>query len=120
MSYIVIKNALVATMPRLSETSTGQKVLTFRIAEYIELDLGNWSTNWFTVTTTGQNAENMSSINKGERLDLSGSIRVRDWDNGQVSGTSVEVEPFTWEVITKRPAHNCNCDRCTINNKENN
>jgi len=45
------------------------------------------------VTSFRQLAINAStSINKGERIVVSGKIRVRDWDNGERSGTSVEID----------------------------
>jgi single-strand DNA-binding protein len=45
------------------------------------------------VTAFRQLAINSSqSISKGERIVLTGRLRVRDWDNGERSGTSVEIE----------------------------
>jgi single-strand DNA-binding protein len=32
------------------------------------------------------------SINKGDRVLVVGKLRVRDWDNGERAGTSVEIE----------------------------
>jgi single-strand DNA-binding protein len=32
------------------------------------------------------------SISKGERIMVTGQLRVRDWDNGERAGTSVEIE----------------------------
>ena len=50
-------------------------------------------TNWFTVTAFRQLAINSAgSISKGERVLVTGKLRVRDWDNGERAGTSVEVE----------------------------
>jgi single-strand DNA-binding protein len=50
-------------------------------------------TNWFTVTAFRQLAINSAgSVNKGDRLVVAGKLRVRDWDNGERAGTSVEVE----------------------------
>jgi single-strand DNA-binding protein len=50
-------------------------------------------TNWFTITSFRQLAINTSeSINKGDRILVTGKLRVRDWDNGERSGTSVEVD----------------------------
>jgi single-strand DNA-binding protein len=50
-------------------------------------------TNWFTVTAFRQLAINSAgSINKGDRLVVAGKLRIRDWDNGERAGTSVEVE----------------------------
>jgi single-strand DNA-binding protein len=33
-----------------------------------------------------------TSIAKGERIVATGKLRVRDWDNGERAGTSVEIE----------------------------
>jgi single-strand DNA-binding protein len=50
-------------------------------------------TNWFTVTAFRQLAINAAgSVSKGERVLITGKLRVRDWDNGERAGTSVEVE----------------------------
>jgi single-strand DNA-binding protein len=50
-------------------------------------------TNWFTVTAFRQLAINSAgSVSKGERVLVTGKLRVRDWDNGERAGTSVEVE----------------------------
>jgi single-strand DNA-binding protein len=50
-------------------------------------------TNWYTVTAFRQLAINVAgSVAKGERIVVSGKLRVRDWDNGERAGTSVEIE----------------------------
>jgi single-strand DNA-binding protein len=50
-------------------------------------------TNWFTVTCFRQLAINTaSSVSKGDRISTSGRLKVRDWDNGERTGTSVEIE----------------------------
>lgn len=33
-----------------------------------------------------------TSVNKGERIMVNGKIKVRDWDNGERNGTSVEID----------------------------
>jgi single-strand DNA-binding protein len=64
-------------------------------------------TNWFTVTAFRQLAINCAgSVSKGERVLVTGKLRVRDWDNGERAGTSVEVEAealghdLTWGTAT--------------------
>jgi len=80
---------LVATSPRHLVTQEGLPVTTFRLAT-AEND---GPTNWYTVQTYRTLAINVaSSISKGERVILTGSLRIRDWDNGERAGTSVEVE----------------------------
>jgi single-strand DNA-binding protein len=50
-------------------------------------------TNWFTITSFRQLAINSaSSISKGDRVVATGRLKVRDWDNGERTGTSVEIE----------------------------
>lgn len=50
-------------------------------------------TNWYTITAFKNLAINTAgSINKGDRVIVTGELRVRDWDNGERAGTSVEVE----------------------------
>ncbi len=50
-------------------------------------------TNWFTITAFKNLAINTAnSLSKGERIVVTGTLRVRDWDNGERSGTSVEIE----------------------------
>jgi single-strand DNA-binding protein len=50
-------------------------------------------TNWFTVTAFRQLAINSAgSVAKGDRVIVTGKLRVRDWDNGERAGTSVEIE----------------------------
>jgi single-strand DNA-binding protein len=64
-------------------------------------------TNWYTITAFRQLAINVAgSISKGERVVVSGKLRVRDWDNGERAGTSVEIEAeaighdLTWGTST--------------------
>ncbi|MEY4741472.1 MAG: hypothetical protein RL672_222, partial [Actinomycetota bacterium] len=46
-----------------------------------------------TVTSFRQLAINASgSVSKGDRVLVAGKLRVRDWENGERSGTAVEVE----------------------------
>ena len=49
--------------------------------------------NWYTVVGFRRIAENMAaSLEKGNRVVLQGRLRVRDWDNGEKTGTTVEIE----------------------------
>ena len=91
---------LVATTPRLLITADGLPITSFRLASTSQklLDptsgtLVDGETNWFTITAFREIAINIAgSVNKGERVVVSGILRVRDWDNGSRAGTSVEVE----------------------------
>ena len=93
---------LVATTPRYLKTIDGLDITSFRLAsayktfDRTKMDWVEGETNWFTITSFGTLAINVaSSIGKGDRIVVSGTLRVRDWDNGERSGTSVEVEADT-------------------------
>ena len=82
-------NGLIATTPRHLITAEGLPITSFRLATAED----NGPTNWYTIYTYRTLAKNVaSSMSKGERVILTGSLRIRDWDNGERSGTSVEVE----------------------------
>ena len=90
---------LVATTPRLITTGEGLTISSFRLASTqrrFDKDAEKWTdgeTNWFTVTCFRQLATNVGrSINKGEPVIVIGTLRIREWDNGEKVGTSVEVE----------------------------
>lgn len=90
---------LVATTPRHLITPDGLPITSFRLASSnrrYDRAKGEWvdgETNWFTITAFRTLAVNVSkSIGKGDRIIVSGELRVRDWDNGERVGTSVEVE----------------------------
>ena len=99
MSELVTVAGLVATTPRHLVTQEGLPITSFRIAashRKFDRTLNKWidgETNWFTVTAFRQLAINTAgSISKGERVLVTGKLRVRDWDNGERAGTSVEIE----------------------------
>ncbi len=99
MSENITVAGLVATTPRHLITQDGLPITSFRLAcsnRRFDREQNKWvdgETNWFTVTAFRQLAINAStSISKGERILVTGKLRVRDWDNGERAGTSVEIE----------------------------
>jgi len=99
MTDTISVSGLVATTPRHVVTPDGLPITSFRLASaQRRFDRGQqrWidaETNWFTVTAFRQLAINSSqSVSKGDRVVITGRLRVRDWDNGERSGTSVEIE----------------------------
>jgi single-strand DNA-binding protein len=99
MSESFTVSGLVATTPRHLVTQEGLPITSFRLASSkrrFDRTKKIWTdgeTNWFTVTAFRQLAINSaSSISKGDRIVVNGKLKVRDWDNGERSGTSVEVE----------------------------
>lgn len=113
MSEVITVAGLVATTPRHLVTQDGLPITSFRLAashRRFDRTANKWvdgETNWFTVTAFRQLAINAAgSISKGERVLVTGKLRVRDWDNGERAGTSVEVEAealghdLTWGTAT--------------------
>ena len=92
-------SGLVATTPRHLVTADGLAITSFRLASSnrrFDRTQGKWvdgETNWYTITAFRQLGINVAgSINKGDRIIVQGVLRVRDWDNGERTGTSVEIE----------------------------
>ncbi len=99
MSDNITLRGLVATTPRHITNEGGLEVTSFRLASTnrkLDSETGVWvdsDVNWFTVSAFRQLAGNVSqSISKGERVLVTGRLKIRDWDNGERTGTSVEVE----------------------------
>ena len=99
MSDQVTVAGLVATTPRHLVTQDGLPITSFRLASShrkFDRNQNKWidgETNWFTVTSFRQLAINSAgSVAKGDRVLVTGKLRVRDWDNGERAGTSVEIE----------------------------
>lgn len=99
MSEQIAVTGLVATTPRHLVTQDGLPITSFRIASSqrrFDRATNRWvdgETNWYTITAFRQLAINTAaSVNKGDRIIVVGKLRVRDWDNGERVGTSVEVE----------------------------
>ncbi len=143
MSTISI-SGLIATTPRHLVTQEGLPITSFRVASTSDRYDGNGNivqgeTNWYTITAFHSLALNAAtSLHKGDRIVVTGNLRIRDWDNGERSGTSVEIEAsaighdlawgtsnFTRTVLVRQDSevsnqqeptntgHSCNCSRCT-------
>lgn len=102
MKDTVTVTGLVATTPRHTVTSEGLDILSFRLAStQRKYDKGQNSfvdsdTNWYTVVAFRNLARNAeASLEKGHRIVVSGSLRVRDWQNDARSGTHIEIEAET-------------------------
>lgn len=99
MSDLICLTGLVATTPRHLVTGEGLPITSFRLASTqrrYDRGEGRWvdgDTNWFTVTAFRQLATNVvGSVAKGQRVVVTGRLRVRDWQTEQKRGTSVEVD----------------------------
>lgn len=81
------------------EMIAGLAITSFRLASsQRRYDRANqkWidgDTNWYSVTTFRQLAVNAAgSIAKGDRVLVTGRLRVREWDSGERQGINVDVE----------------------------
>ncbi len=99
MTDIITLTGLVATSPRHITTSEGLAITSFRLASnQRRFDRGQnaWvdgDTNWYTVTAFRQLGVHVaSSVEKGQRVIVTGRVRVRDWESGEKSGTTIEID----------------------------
>lgn len=99
MSDTITVTGLIATTPRHVVTSEGLPITSFRLASSqrrFDKATEKWvdaSTNWYTVTAFRQLAIHaVPSLCKGDRIIVSGRLRVRDWQNDERTGTNVEIE----------------------------
>lgn len=99
MSDTITLTGVIATPPRHTVTGERLAITSFRLAStQRRFDRGQqkWvdgETNWFTVTAFRQLAINVArSVDKGQRVVVTGRLRVRDWTSGDRSGTNVEID----------------------------
>lgn len=102
MSDTITITGLIATTPRHVVTSEGLPITSFRLASSqrrFDKATSAWvdaSTNWYTVTAFRQLAINaVPSLSKGDRIVVTGRLRVRDWQTDDRTGTNVEIEAET-------------------------
>ena len=102
MSDTITLTGLVATTPRHLTTSEGLAITSFRLASSqrrFDRSSQKWidaDTNWYTVSAFRSLATNAAvSVVKGDRVVVTGRLRIRDWENTDRSGTTVEVEADT-------------------------
>jgi single-strand DNA-binding protein len=89
----------IATPPEYRRTPSGVAITTFRVASgqrRYDNATSSWTdsgTNWYTVSTYRRLAEHaMASLHKGERVILTGRLRLREWETGAKKGIAVEID----------------------------
>ncbi|MFD3444191.1 single-stranded DNA-binding protein [Microbacteriaceae bacterium 4G12] len=99
MSDTITLIGFVATAPRHLITGEGLPITSFRLASTqrrYDRRTAEWvdgETNWYTVTGFRQLAvHTAASVAKGDRVIVTGRLRIRDWSSGERSGTTIEVE----------------------------
>ena len=91
-------SGIVATEPKLIKTNAGLEIAGFRLASRggSEQARRNDETSWYTVSGYRTLAQNIaSSIKKGDRVLVTGTLQVNDWDNDTRRGTTAEIEAVT-------------------------
>jgi single-strand DNA-binding protein len=99
MSDTITLTGIVGTEPRAVTTSEGLAITSFRLAStqrrFVKAQ-EKWvdgETNWYTITSFRQLAANSAvSVRKGERILVTGRLRIREWENSSKSGTNIEIE----------------------------
>src|SRR5699024_6694230 len=88
----------IGTPPELQTSEDGRPFLNFRLAtnhswqDTKTREFVDGEPNWFTVKAFRTLAVNAhASLEKGQRVIVRGRLQVRNWTNGERSGTRVEV-----------------------------
>ena len=99
MSETITVTGVVATEPRHVVTAEGLNITSFRLAStQRKFDKGSdkWvdgDTNWYTVSCFRQLAANAAaSVLKGQRVLVTGRVRIREWVKDDRRGVNVDVE----------------------------
>ncbi len=89
----------IATEPEQRRTAAGIAVTSFRVASsqrHFDSRTGEWVdgiTNWYRVSAfraLGENA--FGSLSKGQRVIVTGKLRVKEWESGGKKGVDVEID----------------------------
>jgi single-strand DNA-binding protein len=96
---ILTLTGLVATTPTHLVTGAGLSITHFRLAssqrryDRAKQEWVDGETNWYTVTAFRQLATNViNSVQKGQRIVVTGRLKVRDWTAGDKKGTNIELD----------------------------
>lgn len=99
MTDTITLTGLVATVPFVVNQSDKIPFTSFRLASnqrYFDRRSSQWvagDTNWYTVTAFRALAVNAAaSVHKGDRVLVTGRLKVRRWESGEKSGLAVDVE----------------------------
>jgi single-strand DNA-binding protein len=99
MTDTITLTGLVATVPYVVNQDDKVPFTSFRLASnqrYFDRRTSQWvagDTNWYTVTAFRALAVNAAaSVHKGDRVLVTGRLKVRRWEAGEKSGLAVDVE----------------------------
>src|SRR5690554_5032352 len=99
MTDTITLTGLVATEPKHLTTAEGLPITSFRLASSLrrfDRKTQTWvevGTNWYTVSSFRRLAMSAAaSIAKGDRVIVTGRLRLREWQNADKAGMSIEVD----------------------------
>ena len=92
MNDTLMVTGMVSSTPRHTTTEAGVQIASLRLASQQSAgDLAE-STNWYTVFVIGEAAPDVAeNLRKGDRIVVSGTLRIREWGDEVHSGVSVEL-----------------------------
>lgn len=89
----------IATIPERRETATGLPIAGFRVAcnrTRLDRASGTWvddGTSWYDVSAYRGLAENaLASLHKGERVIVSGRLKLREWEANGKRGVAAQLD----------------------------
>jgi single-strand DNA-binding protein len=99
MTDTITLTGLVATVPYVVNQHDKVPFVSFRLASnqrYYDRRTSQWvagDTNWYTVTAFRSLAVNVAaSVAKGDRVLVTGRLKIRRWEAGEKNGIAVDVE----------------------------
>lgn len=99
MSETITITGNVGTDPELKHTQGGLAIASFRVGSTerrYDRSSNSWvdaGTSWYAVSAFRSLAEHaVASLKRGDRVILTGRLRVRNWENGTSRGTAVEID----------------------------
>ncbi|MBF4576681.1 single-stranded DNA-binding protein [Frondihabitans sp. VKM Ac-2883] len=99
MTDTISLTGTIATPLKRVSTTSGISLVTFRLASSqrrYDRSRAVWvdsDTNWYSVSVYRQLADHAdASLDKGDRVFVSGRLRIRNWQKDDRSGTSVEID----------------------------
>jgi len=99
MSDTITITGNIATAPELTRMSDGGAITKFRLASghrRFDKATNSWvdgETNWYSVSifrTLGEHA--FESLHKGERILVTGRLRLREWETAAKKGWTAEID----------------------------
>lgn len=122
MPDTITLTGVVGTLPNHTQTAADLHVASFRLASThrrFDRSTQQWvdgDTSWYTVTAFRSLAKHVAaSIDKGQRVVVTGRVKMRNWQKDERSGVTIEVEAdaighdltwgtsvFTRDVVSSR------------------